>query len=56
MEKMKITKDSELQNNFKNGLQIAGEDGDGNLLWMGTAPCWGIPDETRDATDYEPEE
>jgi len=37
---MKITTARELQNNFKAGLQIVGENSEGELEWMGNDKEW----------------
>jgi hypothetical protein len=37
---MQITTAQNLQSHFKSGLQIAGEDTEGNLVWMGTEREW----------------
>ena len=41
---MKISKAEYLQNKFRAGLQIVGEE-DGELLWMGTEDQWRLDEQ-----------
>lgn len=39
---MKLSQSSELQNRFKVGMQITGEDSEGNLEWLGSRHQWNM--------------
>lgn len=51
---MQITINRDLQNNFRAGLQIAGESEDGELLWMGDEKAWA--DSELDLIDLQKQE